>query len=248
MQAHSGGDLPRRAVLHPGEPALSRVQGPQPKRPRSVLTSLFGSDVARAKLDEIRATFSEDHRPRLATSNRHAGGISHDRLGRHHARGVPAARRHQRHLLLRRDAVAARRLLREPVACDQHRLRGCLDRRLSRYHCGHRQDRPQAAAADRLGGHGGDPCSRWSMRSATDRSTPTATSCSRRSGHDRRGRRQPLRDLLQLQLGPGDVGHARRDVPEPDPRIGARGRGLRPVVRELPHFVQLPGDGCKARA
>jgi SP family sugar:H+ symporter-like MFS transporter len=32
----------------------------------SVLTSLFGSDVARAKLDEIGATFSADHRPRLS--------------------------------------------------------------------------------------------------------------------------------------------------------------------------------------
>ena len=31
-----------------------------------VLTSLFGADVARAKLDEIRATFSIDHRPRLS--------------------------------------------------------------------------------------------------------------------------------------------------------------------------------------
>jgi SP family sugar:H+ symporter-like MFS transporter len=31
-----------------------------------VLTSLFGSDVARSKLDEIRATFSADHRPRLS--------------------------------------------------------------------------------------------------------------------------------------------------------------------------------------
>jgi SP family sugar:H+ symporter-like MFS transporter len=31
-----------------------------------VLTSLYGSDVARAKLDEIRATFAEDHRPRLS--------------------------------------------------------------------------------------------------------------------------------------------------------------------------------------
>jgi SP family sugar:H+ symporter-like MFS transporter len=31
-----------------------------------VLTSLFGSDVARVKLDEIRATFSADHRPRLS--------------------------------------------------------------------------------------------------------------------------------------------------------------------------------------
>jgi SP family sugar:H+ symporter-like MFS transporter len=31
-----------------------------------VLTSLFGADVARAKLDEIRASFAEDHRPRLS--------------------------------------------------------------------------------------------------------------------------------------------------------------------------------------
>ena len=33
---------------------------------QGVLTSLFGADVARAKLDEIRATFSIDHRPRLS--------------------------------------------------------------------------------------------------------------------------------------------------------------------------------------
>lgn len=33
---------------------------------KSVLTSLFGADVARSKLDEIRATFSADHRPRLS--------------------------------------------------------------------------------------------------------------------------------------------------------------------------------------
>jgi len=33
---------------------------------QGVLPSLFGADVARAKLDEIRATFSIDHRPRLS--------------------------------------------------------------------------------------------------------------------------------------------------------------------------------------
>ncbi|MCH8615437.1 sugar porter family MFS transporter [Sphingomonas sp. SM33] len=31
-----------------------------------VLTKLFGADIARAKLEEIRATFSTDHRPRLS--------------------------------------------------------------------------------------------------------------------------------------------------------------------------------------
>jgi SP family sugar:H+ symporter-like MFS transporter len=45
----------------------------------SVLASLFGSDVARAKLDEIRATFSADHRPRLSDIKVPAG--SHGFLG-----------------------------------------------------------------------------------------------------------------------------------------------------------------------
>ena len=41
-----------------------------------VLTALFGSEVARAKLEEIRATFSEDHRPRLRDiMNPNGGGI-----------------------------------------------------------------------------------------------------------------------------------------------------------------------------
>jgi SP family sugar:H+ symporter-like MFS transporter len=41
----------------------------------AVLTSLFGSNVARAKLDEIRATFSIDHRPRLSDIKAPGGGI-----------------------------------------------------------------------------------------------------------------------------------------------------------------------------
>ena len=41
----------------------------------SVLASLFGSDVASAKLDEIRATFAEDHRPRLSDIRAPNGGI-----------------------------------------------------------------------------------------------------------------------------------------------------------------------------
>ncbi|MBA3512470.1 sugar porter family MFS transporter [Sphingomonas sp.] len=40
-----------------------------------VLTSLFGADVAGAKLEEIRATFSQDHRPRLSDLKRPGGGI-----------------------------------------------------------------------------------------------------------------------------------------------------------------------------
>ena len=39
-----------------------------------VLTALFGSEVARAKLEEIRATFSEDHRPRLRDIMNPSGG------------------------------------------------------------------------------------------------------------------------------------------------------------------------------
>ena len=40
----------------------------------SVLSKLFGSGVARAKLDEIRATFAEDHRPRLSDLKKPGGG------------------------------------------------------------------------------------------------------------------------------------------------------------------------------
>jgi SP family sugar:H+ symporter-like MFS transporter len=36
------------------------------EKAEGVLASLFGADIARAKLNEIRATFSEDHRPQLS--------------------------------------------------------------------------------------------------------------------------------------------------------------------------------------
>src|SRR5689334_869738 len=41
----------------------------------SVLASLFGSDIAGAKLEEIRGTFAEDHRPRLSDIKSPNGGI-----------------------------------------------------------------------------------------------------------------------------------------------------------------------------
>ena len=41
----------------------------------SVLTKLFGGDIANAKLEEIRATFSTDHRPRLSDVLAPTGGI-----------------------------------------------------------------------------------------------------------------------------------------------------------------------------
>ena len=40
-----------------------------------VLTNLFGAEVARAKLEEIRASFSNDHRPRLSDLKAPGGGI-----------------------------------------------------------------------------------------------------------------------------------------------------------------------------
>jgi MFS transporter, SP family, sugar:H+ symporter len=40
----------------------------------SVLTKLFGSDIARAKLEEIRGTFSAEHRPRLSDVLTPSGG------------------------------------------------------------------------------------------------------------------------------------------------------------------------------
>lgn len=51
---------------------VSKGQG---DRAESVLTSLFGADVARVKLQEIRASFAEDHRPRLSDIKSPSGGI-----------------------------------------------------------------------------------------------------------------------------------------------------------------------------
>ena len=60
-----GGDLPRRAHLHPGKSALPRLKRPRRESPQ-VLPASMGNEVARGKLDEIRATYAEDHRPRLS--------------------------------------------------------------------------------------------------------------------------------------------------------------------------------------
>jgi SP family sugar:H+ symporter-like MFS transporter len=45
------------------------------EKAHKVLTDLFGADVARAKLEEIRASFSQDHRPRLSDLKAPGGGI-----------------------------------------------------------------------------------------------------------------------------------------------------------------------------
>src|SRR5260221_1778535 len=51
--------------LTPESPRFLVAKG-RTDQARGVLTSLFGADAAGAKLDEIRATFSKDHRPRLS--------------------------------------------------------------------------------------------------------------------------------------------------------------------------------------
>jgi len=61
-------------LLIPESPRYLVSKG-RDEKATSVLASLFGADVARAKLDEIRATFSADHRPRLSDIKAPGGGI-----------------------------------------------------------------------------------------------------------------------------------------------------------------------------
>jgi SP family sugar:H+ symporter-like MFS transporter len=60
--------------LIPESPRFLVAKG-RTEHAHGVLTRLFGADVAGAKLEEIRATFSEDHRPRLSDIRAPGGGI-----------------------------------------------------------------------------------------------------------------------------------------------------------------------------
>ena len=63
------------ALLFIPESPRDQVSRGRDDKARSVLTSLFGSNVADAKLLEIRETFAEDHRPRLSDLKKPGGGL-----------------------------------------------------------------------------------------------------------------------------------------------------------------------------
>ena len=60
--------------LIPESPRYLVAKG-RDEKAQIVLTSLFGANVAPGKLQEIRATFAEDHRPRLSDIKAPGGGI-----------------------------------------------------------------------------------------------------------------------------------------------------------------------------
>jgi MFS transporter, SP family, sugar:H+ symporter len=198
----------------------------------SVLTSLYGADVARAKLEEIRATFSADHRPRLSD----------------------VIDRSQNGLFGIRPIVWAGILLavfQQLVGINVIFYYGATLWQLA----GFTEDQSlqinivsgavsiaacfiTIALVDKIGrkpllliGSAGMAVTLFALVYAFANGTLDAEG------------NLSLRDLLQRQLGPDHVGDARRDVPEPDPRFGARRRRLRAVVLQLSGRADLPGHG-----
>jgi hypothetical protein len=76
---------------------------------------------------------------------------------------------------------------------------------------------------------------------------PRAPAAVRWHGAAGAGRRQCLRGVLQHVLGPGDVGDAGRDVPEPDPRPGTGGCRCGAMDLELRDHRDLPDAAGRHR-
>ena len=209
-----------------------------------VLTSLYGSDVARGKLDEIRATYAQDHRPRLSDIKGNGlFGIRPIVWA-----GIMLAVFQQLvginvifyygETLWKLAGVSEEAALQRNILSGVVSIAACI---------------VTIMVIDKIGrkpllliGSAGMAVSLFTMAYAFNSGTLDATGqlqLDSEHGHGRPDRGQPLRDLLQRHLGPGHVGHARRDVPEPDPRIGARGGRLRAMVRQLSDRADLPDHG-----
>ena len=216
-----------------------------------MLTSLFGADVARAKLDEIRATFSDDHRPRL--SDIMAPAAAGFRI-RSSGSGIMLAVFQQFvgiNVIFYYGATLWQLagFTESQSLLDQHRLRRGFDRGLLRHHRRDRQDRPQAAAADRLGGHGGDPVrDGLCVQPRLARSAAATSSCPRTSAWSRVVAANLYVIFFNFSWGPVMWVMLGEMFPNQIRGSALAVCGLRPVVRELPDLVQLPGDGGEARA
>ena len=66
MQAHARGDFPRRLVLHPGKPALPRVEGPRRRGGKRARKPVRQRRRAAPSSRRSARRFSDDHRPRLS--------------------------------------------------------------------------------------------------------------------------------------------------------------------------------------
>ncbi len=245
--SNSGGDLPHRAFHDPREPPLSRLKTPN-RESRERAHQLVRSDVARAKLDEIRATFSEDHRPRLSDiKGRGLLGIRPVVWA-----GIMLAAFQQfvginvifyyGATLWQLAGFTESQSLAINIVSGAVSIAACF---------------VTIAVIDKVGrkpllliGSAGMAVTLFAMVYAFSHGSL-----------DPQGNLVLSKDLgtiavvaanlyvifFNFSWGPVDVGDAGRDVPEPDPRICACGFRLRAVVHELPHLVQLPGHGGKAR-
>jgi SP family sugar:H+ symporter-like MFS transporter len=255
-QARAGGRcFWRRLFFIPESPRYLIGKGRHAEASK-VLTDLFGAEEAAVKLAEIRASFSEDHRPRLADVLAPAGTKSLLGMRPIVWVGIMLATFQQFvgiNMIFYYGAtlVAARR--------DSPKKIRCSSATSSRALVSIAAVLAALAVIDKIGrkpllliGSAGMAVTlgvmAWACQWAPWKTRRAIWCSAKRRVTSRWWPPISMSSSSTVSWGPGDVGHAWRDVPQPDARLGAGGRGsLRSGSQTILVVAELPGDGGRDR-